>query len=76
MKKVIMLAIVLMAFLPVSADKPGRIQELEARVQQLETKLQDYDNLKVEVSCMESYINFILSDDFAQMVCGYCQECR
>lgn len=70
MRKVITLAVVLLVltFLPAGADKPGRIQELEARVAILEGKLQDYENIKVEVSCLESYVNFILSDEFVDMI--------
>jgi hypothetical protein len=65
-KTVIIVAVILLvtALVPVGADKPGRLQELEARVQQLENKLQDYEMLKVEVSNLESYVNYILSDDY------------
>lgn len=74
MKKLIVLlvAVILLAFSSVGADKPGRIHELEARVQQLENKLQGYETLKMEVSNLESYCNFILSDEFAEIICVSC----
>ena len=56
--------------LPVGADNPGRLRELEAQVKSLQSKV---ELLELETSNMESYINFILSDAYIQMVC---QECR
>jgi hypothetical protein len=67
MRKIaIMLAIFLAItlFVPVKANKPGRIQELEARVELLENKTQDLDILETEVANLESYVNYILSDQF------------
>lgn len=69
-KKIIIVAVVLTAFLPAGADKPGRIAELEAEVEILRDKV---EMLEVETACMESYINFILSGDFAYMICQECQ---
>ena len=65
-KITIILAVVLMLslFVPVGANKPGRIQSLEARVKALESKLQGYEMLKLEVSNLESYVNYILSDAY------------
>ena len=77
MKKLVIIltiALVISLFVPSPsvANKPGRVQQLEDRVRQLENKLQDYDTLKMEVSNLESIVNFILSGDFANMVCQSC----
>lgn len=64
-KKIIVAAVVLMAFLPVSADKSGRIQELEAEVEILRDRV---EMLEVETACIESYVNFVLSEAFVDMI--------
>ena len=85
MKKIIIIAIVLMAFLPVGGNNNpveilggrGRLEKLEREVDFLKGKIhyleQRVETLELGTSCMESYINFILSDDFIQIVCQECQ---
>ncbi len=71
MKKLTFLLILILAmslFVPAKAEKSGRIQELEERVLLLENKLQDYDSVKTEVACLESYVNFILSDEYVDWI--------
>ena len=64
MKKILFIVIVLLLFVPASADKPGRIAALEAKVAELENKTEN----------LESYVNFILSGAFAEMVCQSCDQ--
>jgi len=60
------LVLVLSVFAP--ANKPGRMQALEAEIESLKSRV---ETLELETSCMESYINFILSDEYMDMVCDY-----
>lgn len=51
-------------------NQAGRISQLEARVKSLEAQV---EILEIETSNLESFVNFILSGDFAEMVCKSCQ---
>lgn len=65
MKKLIVLVIVLVIVSFVPATPPqGKIQLLEARVKSLE----------VEVSCLEGYVNFILSEAYVDWLLSQIQQ--
>lgn len=76
MKKVIVLLLVLVivSFVPASPEPQGRIHELEARVLSLEHEIETrVESLEVEVACLESYVNFILSEAYVDWLLSQIQ---